>query len=160
MNSFAHFWCWFYPLIQGKHCQNCNTFLPNRRCRYKKTVPQLLIRWSFQKGYITIPKSSKPERILENADIFNFTISDEDMKALVGFITLIKSPGPNEDERCPETSESLHSGGDQTHSLSYSPKLSCTFEFEFRYLRSRATSLSVFTVMCLPSQNKVAYLLT
>ncbi|KAL9975466.1 hypothetical protein ACROYT_G012627 [Oculina patagonica] len=50
--------------------------------RYKKTIPQLLIRWSVQKNYITIPKSSKQERILENADIFDFAISEEDMKSL------------------------------------------------------------------------------
>jgi len=36
-----------------------------------------------QKNYITIPKSIKQERILENADIFDFAISDEDMKVLV-----------------------------------------------------------------------------
>ena len=64
------------------------------RCRYKKTVPQLLIRWSVQKNFITIPKSSKPERIQENADIFNFTISDEDMKTLVSFIKLHFNPPP------------------------------------------------------------------
>lgn len=58
-------------------------------CRYKKTVPQLLIHWSIQKNYITIPKSTKPERILENADVFDFTISDKDMRTLVGLITYI-----------------------------------------------------------------------
>lgn len=42
-----------------------------------------MIRWSFQKDYITIPKSSNPERIKENSDIFDFVISDEDMKELV-----------------------------------------------------------------------------
>ena len=51
--------------------------------RYNKSVPQLLIRWSVQKNYITIPKSSKPERIQENADVFDFSISDDDMKTLV-----------------------------------------------------------------------------
>ena len=51
--------------------------------RYNKTIPQVLIRWSVQKNYITIPKSSKQERILENGDIFDFTISEEDMKTLV-----------------------------------------------------------------------------
>lgn len=50
--------------------------------RYNKTIPQVLIRWSVQKNYITIPKSSKQERILENADIFDFTISEEDMETL------------------------------------------------------------------------------
>lgn len=51
--------------------------------RYNKSVSQLLIRWSVQKNYITIPKSSKPERIQENADVFDFSISDDDMKTLV-----------------------------------------------------------------------------
>lgn len=51
--------------------------------RYNKSVPQVLIRWSVQKNYITIPKSSKPERIQENADVFDFSISDDDMKTLV-----------------------------------------------------------------------------
>lgn len=36
-----------------------------------------------QKNYITIPKSIKQERILENADIFDFAVSNEDMKVLV-----------------------------------------------------------------------------
>lgn len=51
--------------------------------RYKKTVPQVLIRWSVQKNYITIPKSSRKERILENADVFDFVLSEKDMNILV-----------------------------------------------------------------------------
>ena len=51
--------------------------------RYKKTVPQLLIRWSVQKHYITIPKSTQKDRISENVDVFDFVISEEDMKVLV-----------------------------------------------------------------------------
>lgn len=42
-----------------------------------------MIRWSFQKDYVTIPKSSNPERIKENSNIFDFVISGEDMKELV-----------------------------------------------------------------------------
>lgn len=62
------------------------TFPKLLNCRYEKTVPQLLIRWSVQKNYITIPKSTKPERILENTKVFDFTINDKDMRTLVGFI--------------------------------------------------------------------------
>ena len=47
--------------------------------RYKKTVPQLLIRWSVQKHYITIPKSTQKDRIIENVDVFDFVITEEDM---------------------------------------------------------------------------------
>jgi len=46
-------------------------------------VAQLMIRWSVQKGYITIPKSSKQERVLENANVFDWTVSQEDIQVLV-----------------------------------------------------------------------------
>jgi len=42
-----------------------------------------MIRWSVQMGYITIPKSSRQERVLENAQVFDWTISAEDIKVLV-----------------------------------------------------------------------------
>lgn len=70
----------YCPLFRGK--KNDDPVLIEMASRYNKTVPQVLIRWSIQKNYITIPKSSKQERILQNADIFDFTISDEDMKTL------------------------------------------------------------------------------
>ena len=57
--------------------------------RYGKTVAQLLIRWGVQHGYITIPKSVKPERIVENSLVFDFSISDDDMNILVCRILLI-----------------------------------------------------------------------
>ena len=69
--------------VKGSRCvlSFCFCFFTLRR--YNKSVPQLLIRWSVQKNYITIPKSSKPERIQENADVFDFSITDDDMKTLV-----------------------------------------------------------------------------
>ena len=42
-----------------------------------------MIRWSLQRGFICIPKSSSGERIAENANIFDFDISDQDVKILV-----------------------------------------------------------------------------
>jgi len=70
----------YCPLFRGR--KNDDPVLVEMASRYRKTIPQLLIRWSVQKNYITIPKSSKQERILENADIFDFAISEEDMKIL------------------------------------------------------------------------------
>jgi len=49
---------------------------------YKKTNAQLFLRWALQHGVVTIPKSSHPERIRENADLFDFEINPEDMAAL------------------------------------------------------------------------------
>ncbi len=50
--------------------------------RYSKTSAQILIRWALQKGVVVIPKSSKKERIKENAEVFDFSITPEDMKLL------------------------------------------------------------------------------
>lgn len=50
--------------------------------RYDKSTSQILIRWCLQKGVIVIPKASQKEHIKENADIFDFEISEADMLAL------------------------------------------------------------------------------
>jgi diketogulonate reductase-like aldo/keto reductase len=50
--------------------------------RYRKTGAQTMLRWSLQHGLIVIPKSSRKERIAENAAIFDFEISPEDVVAL------------------------------------------------------------------------------
>ena len=47
-----------------------------------KTVAQIILRWQFQSNWIFIPKSIHPARVAENADIFDFELTDEDMKAL------------------------------------------------------------------------------
>lgn len=50
--------------------------------QHNKTTAQVILRWNIQHGIITIPKSSKKERIVSNADIFNFELSAEEMKAI------------------------------------------------------------------------------
>ena len=47
--------------------------------KHNKSVAQIILRWDWQIGVITIPKSVHKERIEENADIFDFELSDEDM---------------------------------------------------------------------------------
>ena len=42
-----------------------------------------MIRWSVQKGFITIPKSAKKHRIEENTKIFDWNLTEEDMQELV-----------------------------------------------------------------------------
>ena len=52
--------------------------------KYGKSGPQLLLRWSMQHGAIPISKSVHKERIEENIKVFNFELSEEDMKTLDG----------------------------------------------------------------------------
>jgi diketogulonate reductase-like aldo/keto reductase len=51
---------------------------------YSRTPAQMLIRWALQHGTIVIPKSVRRERIIENADVFDFEISKLDMGSLDG----------------------------------------------------------------------------
>ncbi|TQR84587.1 aldo/keto reductase [Mycobacterium hodleri] len=51
---------------------------------YGKSPAQVLIRWSLQLGNVVIPRSATPERIVENADVFEFELAAEHMDALNG----------------------------------------------------------------------------
>ena len=47
--------------------------------KYNKTAAQVALRWLTQRGIVAIPKSSHKERMAQNIDIFDFTLSDDDM---------------------------------------------------------------------------------
>jgi diketogulonate reductase-like aldo/keto reductase len=68
------------PLIQGKVFEI--ELLKELSEKYKKSIAQVVLRWDLQKGVVTIPKSVKKNRIEENASIFDFEISKEDMKRI------------------------------------------------------------------------------
>ena len=51
--------------------------------KYGKTVAQVILRWHIQRGIVVIPKSTHIERMAENFKVFDFTLSDEDMQAIV-----------------------------------------------------------------------------
>ena len=50
--------------------------------KYNKSLAQIVLRWSIQKGFLPIPKSVTPKRIEENLNIFDFEITEEDMAIL------------------------------------------------------------------------------
>ena len=50
--------------------------------KHKKTAAQVILRWHFQTGWVLIPKSIKPERVAENANIFDFELDQADMDAM------------------------------------------------------------------------------
>ena len=49
-----------------------------------KTPAQVVLRWHVQLGLIPIPKTSKPERLAENLDVFDFDLGPEDMERITG----------------------------------------------------------------------------
>jgi len=53
--------------------------------KYNKTPAQMILRWDIQLDVSPIPKSSNPQRLKENFDIFDFIISEEDMQLLNSF---------------------------------------------------------------------------
>ncbi|RMG21807.1 MAG: aldo/keto reductase [Methanobacteriota archaeon] len=73
----------YSPLTKGKKLDDPR--LKQIAQKYNKTTAQILLRWAVQKGTIVLAKSSKYERILENASIFDFEISQQDMKTLDQF---------------------------------------------------------------------------
>jgi len=70
----------YSPLTKGRKLDDPE--LASIAEKYDKSVAQILIRWSLQHDIITIPKSSHPERIQENARVFDFELSDEDMSTM------------------------------------------------------------------------------
>jgi diketogulonate reductase-like aldo/keto reductase len=49
---------------------------------HRKTPAQVLIRWDLQHGFVTIPKSVRPERILENSMVFDFELTAGEMRQI------------------------------------------------------------------------------
>ncbi|PPS21906.1 aldo/keto reductase [Brachyspira murdochii] len=50
--------------------------------KYKKSVAQIILRWNLQREVIVIPGSSNREHIIENTEIYDFELSDDDMKKI------------------------------------------------------------------------------
>lgn len=59
--------------------------------RHGKTASQVLHRWLLQLGAVVIPRSTKLERIRENADLFSFALPESDMRLINGISTLLSS---------------------------------------------------------------------
>lgn len=70
----------YSPLARGRRLDH--PVIREIAARYTRTPAQILIRWSLQHGLVVIPKSSRPERIRENAAVFDFELKPEDMVRL------------------------------------------------------------------------------
>ncbi|MEI2403372.1 aldo/keto reductase [Niallia taxi] len=70
------------PLAQGKLLDN--PVLTEIAAKYNKSTAQVILRWDLQNDIVTIPKSIKEHRIIENADIFDFELTAEDLEKING----------------------------------------------------------------------------
>lgn len=67
----------YTPLVRGEKFTDPK--LKKLAEKYNKTPAQIILRWAVQQGISTIPKSSNPNRIKENFNIFDFDISSDDI---------------------------------------------------------------------------------
>ena len=70
------------PFAAGKESIFKNELLMELGKKYEKSVAQIILRWLFQRKIISISKSSNPNRMKENINIFDFEISSEDMQLI------------------------------------------------------------------------------
>jgi 2,5-diketo-D-gluconate reductase A len=70
------------PLAEGRNGLFTNQVLDSIGKKYHKTVAQVCLRWHFQRGIVSIPRSSKKDHMLENLNIFDFELSIDDMTAI------------------------------------------------------------------------------
>ena len=69
-------------MAEGKHGIFTHPVLTAIGQKYGKTAAQVALRWKTQRGVIVIPKSTHQERMVENLNIWDFSLSDDDMSAI------------------------------------------------------------------------------
>lgn len=72
----------YSPIARGKKFKH--NVIQEMAEKYSKTPAQIMLRWILQHDVIVIPKSTHKERIIENANIFDFEIAEEDISKLDG----------------------------------------------------------------------------
>jgi len=70
------------PFAEGKNDLFHNSVLTSIADKYNKTVGQVVIRWLVEQEVVVLAKTTKPERLQENLDVFDFQLSDEDKQQI------------------------------------------------------------------------------
>ncbi|GGQ56506.1 aldo/keto reductase [Streptomyces flaveolus] len=83
------------PLAQGAVLED--EAITTIAARHGKSAAQVVLRWHLQLGNVVIPKSVTPARIRENLDVFDFTLTDDEMTAIAGLDRDLRT-GPHPDE--------------------------------------------------------------
>lgn len=83
------------PLMQGGLLED--QIIAKIAEKYGKSNSQVILRWDIQNGVVTIPKSVRKERMTQNADIFDFNLTDEELE-VINAMNLDKRVGPDPEE--------------------------------------------------------------
>ncbi len=79
------------PFGEGRGNMFTNPVLKKIGDKYDKTTAQVILRWQLQRGIVVIPKSTHKERMAQNLDVFDFTLTNEDMQAIAALDTKTSS---------------------------------------------------------------------
>ena len=72
----------WYPLGHGNAGLLCHPVITGLAKKYGKNAGQIILRFEVQEGVITLPKSTNPERIRTNLEIFDFALTEEEMNRM------------------------------------------------------------------------------
>ena len=88
----------WYPLGHGDHALFEEPVVKELAEKYGKSTAQVILRWHTQVGNIVIPGSTNPEHIKANLDIFDFELTDEEMKKMAGLNKNVRYYYPDEEK--------------------------------------------------------------
>ena len=87
------------PFAEGKHGIFTHPLLTEIGAKYGKSPAQVALRWNVQRGVVVIPKSTHRERMVQNLDIWNFTLTEEEMVRIsaldIGHSEIVNHFDPN-----------------------------------------------------------------
>lgn len=72
------------PLLLMQQPITESPVLKSLSLKYGKSISQIILRWNIQLGIIPIPKSGNPKRIKENLSVFDFALTDDEIKSIDG----------------------------------------------------------------------------
>jgi 2,5-diketo-D-gluconate reductase A len=79
------------PFAEGRNNLFTDPTLSEIGAAHGKSVAQVVLRWLIQRDVVVIPKSVRPERMAENFDVFDFTLTDDEMTRIAGMDTGISA---------------------------------------------------------------------
>ncbi len=80
------------PLMQGGLLEDPT--IAEIAKKYGKSISQIILRWDIQNGVVTIPKTVNKERMVQNASIFDFSLTEEELQ-IINAMNLEKRVGPD-----------------------------------------------------------------